>query len=518
MGSLSYVKIILERLFPNGFAIGKVQVGIGKNRWKSTPQEYSRIMGNHSFLRTAFAFGVCRITRAFLRFLHRGGTSLPGKMALLIDRDILEVVSQGAKVLLVTGTNGKTTTTHMISHALSAVGIAHLTNQTGANLLSGITTEFCCAVSLRGKPEFDYAVIECDEGALERVAALVHPCVIVVTNLFRDQLDRYGEVARVLEAVKKGIKRAPQATLCLNADDPLTASLALMADRSVLYYGLDCPAEGYQKSELSDAVYCIRCREPYQYRYHTYAHLGGFFCPGCGYSRCKTNVGVERIMAADSEGSHFSVRLEEKELDVRIQLPTIYNIYNACAAICGYMAFEEHMKKEKAPLPSPMRFCDALSSVGPSFGRMESFDINGVFLQIILVKNPVGCDQVISYLNRMEKDYALVVCLNDRPADGLDISWIWDANYEWLAGDRHLKYVYVLGDRAEELQLRLKYAGIAEAGILLPDDYTDLLQRLKETRLPVFAMPNYTAMLSLRDTVRRASGKNSFWEGILHAT
>ena len=353
-------------------------------------------MGNHSFLRTAFAIGVCRITRAFLRFLHRGGTSLPGKMALLIDRDILEVVSQGVKVLLVTETNGKTTTTHMISHALSAVGIAHLTNHTGANLLSGITTEFCCAVSLRGKPEFDYAVIECDEGALDRVAALVHPCVIVVTNLFRDQLDRYGEVARVLKAVKKGIKRAPQATLCLNADDPLTASLALMADRSVLYYGLDCPAEGYQKSELSDAVYCIRCREPYQYRYHTYAHLGGFFC--------------------------------------------------------------------------------------------------------------LGCDQVISYLNRMEKDYALVVCLNDRPADGLDISWIWDANYEWLVGDRHLKYVYVLGDRAEELQLRLKYAGIAEAGILLPDDYTDLLQRLKETRLPVFAMPNYTATLSLRDTVRRASG------------
>ena len=472
-------------------------------------------MRKHSFLRMVLSVGVCKLTRMLLHFLHRGGTALPGKMAMLIDKDILEVVSRGVKVLVVTGTNGKTTTTHMISHALSTNGIRHLTNYTGANLLSGITAEFCCSASLTGKAKVDYAVIECDEGVLAQVTGLIRPFAIVVTNLFRDQLDRYGEVERVLSALIRGIEKVPQAMLCLNADCALISSLALSTGNPVLYYGLNTPSEEYRHSEFSDTVSCIRCKAAYKYRYHTYAHLGDFYCPDCGYSRPAADVGVERIMEADQRGSFVSVRIENEELNVRIPLPTIVNIYNTCAAICGCLAFSRQMNNEQ---PSPKQFCASFSSVEPSFGRMEIFDLNGVFLQIILVKNPVGCDQVISYLTRLNKDYLLAVSLNDRLADGRDISWIREANYEWLADDPHLNCVYVLGDRAEDMRLRLKEAGFAEEKLIRLDNYNALLLRLQEKRLPMYALPNYTAMLSLRNVVRRKTGKNHFWEGTSHSS
>ena len=466
-----------------------------------------------SSIRTVMAVAACKLTRAGLRLLKRGGTALPGKVAARIDPNVLERVSREVKIIVVTGTNGKTTTSNMISHAITDAGKACLANRSGANLLSGVTAEFCCSASFTGMPGYRYAVIECDEGALKQVVPLIHPEVIVVTNLFRDQLDRYGEVMHTLEAIQEGIRHVPEAAVCLNADCSLTSSLALSIPNPVFYFGLDTPIDDFKESDLSDARHCIRCGTEYSYHYHTYAHLGDFYCPKCGYSRQKPQVAVQEIRSISAGGSSVVMRIGRDLKEVEIHLPAIYNIYNAAAAVCGYLTYAKCLgKKGKSGLPQQQIF-DSLADVKSSFGRMENFDLEGVRLQMILVKNPAGCNQAISYLVHLKQDYQLVLCLNDRTADGHDISWIWDADYEMFAEDACLKKVYVCGDRAADMQLRLKYAGLPTEKISLIKDYHTLLEVLSGVREPVFALPNYTSMLSLREVVGHAAGKSDFWEG-----
>ena len=198
-------------------------------------------MSKPNQLQTVLSVAACKGTRGLLRVTGRGGTALPGKAARVFAKDILEVTSSGMEIIVVTGTNGKTTTSRMLEHALTAAGHECLANKSGANLLSGVTAEITCNATWTGKPKTHYAVIECDEGALKQVVPLIHPKVIVVTNLFRDQLDRYGEVMHTVEQVRMGIQKAPEATLCLNADDSLVASLALNVPNRVIWYGLDTP-------------------------------------------------------------------------------------------------------------------------------------------------------------------------------------------------------------------------------------------------------------------------------------
>ena len=471
-------------------------------------------MGKKSLrIRTTLSVLACKAARNGLRILKRGGTALPGKVAMKVDSTILEKVSQGVKVILVTGTNGKTTTSNLIAHAITESGKTVLANKSGANLLSGVTAEFCCSASLTGKSRYQYAVIECDEGALKQVAPLVHPKVIVVTNLFRDQLDRYGEVMHTLDAIRQGVEKAPEAVLCLNADCSLTASLALSVKNPTVYYGVDTAVEGFKEPELSDARHCIRCGTVYQYHYHTYAHLGDFYCPKCGYRRMRPQVGVEKIVSLDSTGSKVLMRIGSTSREVGIHLPAVYNIYNAAAAVCGYLTYLKKTQKKQNPVLDSEAVFRALAKAKSSFGRMENFDLKGVALQMILVKNPAGCNQAISYLVSLKKDYELVLCLNDRTADGHDISWIWDADHELFAEDPHLKKIYVCGDRAADLSVRLKYAGVEEEKITLITDYHSLLAALQGKKLPIFAMPNYTSMLALREVVGEAAGKSGFWEG-----
>ena len=220
-------------------------------------------MNGHNPVKTFFAVAACRLTRWGLRVAHRGGTTLPGRSALLFDKKILEVVSQGMEIIVVTGTNGKTTTCSMLRNALQESGVDPLSNISGANLLTGITAEFTALATLSGKPKKHFAIVECDEGALKKVVPLIHPKVIVVTNLFRDQLDRYGEVMHTLEEIRTGVGLVPETTLCLNADCSLTSSLADGVPNSIFYYGIGKNAfsekEEDVSSDLSDANYCIQC-------------------------------------------------------------------------------------------------------------------------------------------------------------------------------------------------------------------------------------------------------------------
>ena len=467
-------------------------------------------MKKHNPFKIFLSVAACRLTRFFLRILHRGGTTLPGRSAMLFDKKILEVVSRGMKIIVVTGTNGKTTTCSMLRNSLQESGIEPLSNISGANLLTGITAEFTAQAKLTGKPKKRYAIVECDEGALKKVVPLIKPRAIVVTNLFRDQLDRYGEVMHTLEEIKKGIALVPKTILCLNADCSLTASLGTDVPNPVYYYGISTDAGSTDSSSdsLSDAKYCIKCGAEYVYDYHTYAHLGGFRCPKCGYKRIKPFTEVTSIDKIAAKGSDITVQFHNNKMQktdsekIHIGLPALYNIYNGIAAIAAY----ECAGWKRQAITS------SLANVNSSFGRMETFNYNNVEIQMILVKNPAGCNQSLSYLSSVDEDYVAVFCLNDKTADGHDISWIWDADHELVANDPHCKFIYVSGTRATDMRIRLKYAGADESKIKLIEKESELLEEMTSHELPVFVLPNYTSMLSLRAVVSQATGKKEFWK------
>ena len=455
-------------------------------------------------LHAAASVAACKLTRAVLRRTGRGGTAIPGIVGLKVSKNILAAVSQGMKIVVVTGTNGKTTTCNMIEHALTSAGHDCLLNKSGANLLHGIASDLICSADWKGKARHEYAVLECDEAALKQVVPYIRPRAIVVTNLFSDQVDRYGGVQNTLKEIRTGVERSPKSVLVLNAEDPLSASLAIDVPNKVVWYGLDESVGTQGNVDLSDAGKCPKCGGDYSYDYNIYAHLGGFRCQKCGFSRQAPDVAVTSIKEKTSDGSVVHMRPGKKapEQDVRIALPAVYNIYNAAASIAAIIALK---------LPA-REAVDALSSARASFGRLETFDLQGNRLQMILVKNPSGCNQAFSYITGLGEDFSAVLCLNNRTGDGHDISWIETTDYEKLVRDPHLKKLYAGGDCAKELLERLKKAGAAD-DILVPfSDYGALVEKLKEEQNPVFLLPNYTAMMELRDALSPETGARDFWE------
>ena len=454
-------------------------------------------------LSTIPTVAACRLTRAVLRRTGRGGTAIPGIVGLRLSRNILAAVSSGMQIVVVTGTNGKTTTCNMIEHALTSGGHDCLLNKSGANLLHGIASDLICNADWKGRPRHDYAVLECDEAALKQVVPYIRPRAIVVTNLFSDQVDRYGGVQNTLKEIRTGVERSPGSVLVLNAEDPLSASLALNVPNKVVWYGLE-PSVGEQgRVDLTDAGTCPVCGGSYTYSYHIYAHLGGFACSRCDYRRTSPHVAVTSIEKKSSDGTLVRMRpgRKEPEQEVRIALPAVYNVYNAAASVAAVRAL-------RLPAQEAM---DALATVHSAFGRLETFSLAGRRLQMILVKNPAGCNQAFSYVTGFDEDFSAVLCLNDRTGDGHDISWIESTDYEKLVSDPHLVRLYVGGDRAQDLYARLQRAGAREETMELFTDYAALVQKLKEDTHPVFLLPNYTAMMELREALAPETGAKDFW-------
>ncbi len=454
-------------------------------------------------LQVFLSLAACRLARFGLRLLGRGGTDFPGRIALKLCPGLLGVLAKNVTVILVTGTNGKTTTSRMIEQALADSGISYFANKSGANLLSGVTAEFAMHSTLGGRRRYDYALIESDEAAFKAISQYVDAKVIVVTNVFRDQLDRYGEVTHTLENIKIGISHSPNATLCLNADDSLCASIASKVQNRVLFYGVNVPVYASRVQEVSDAPYCIRCKHEYVYDYVTYGHLGGYRCPNCGYARPEPAVAVSQVRASDAEKSELTFTMDGACYDATVNLPGGYNIYNACAA----MAAGKALSLDAATVAG------SLSAFACGFGRMEKFEIQGRQLRMILIKNPAGCNQVLNFLTNTQSPALFVVCLNDRAQDGKDVSWIWDVDFEKLLemGDR-LSGVYVSGVRADDMALRFKYAGIPAEKLRVIKDKAELMAACLAQEDPVYIMPTYTAMLNLRGFISKTYGFKQFWE------
>ncbi len=429
---------------------------------------------------------------------------MPGRIALKICPDLLGRLAKSVTTVIVTGTNGKTTTSRMIEEAMEEAGISFFANKSGANLLSGVTAEFAVHSGIRsGTCRYEYALIEADEAAFKSISTSVRPKIVVVTNVFRDQLDRYGEVTHTLDNIRIGISHSPEAVLCLNADDSLSASLHGDVDNPVIFYGVNTSIYQSRVEEVSDAPYCIRCKHEYIYDYVTYGHLGGYRCPSCGYQRPAPQVAVQQVIFSDAEHSSVIFSVDDQTFPATINLPGGYNIYNAAAA----------MAAGKALGLNPEQVARSLNRFQCGFGRMERFEIGKTSVRMILIKNPAGCNQVLNFLTNTTTPAVFVACLNDLDQDGRDVSWIWDVDFEKLTvmGDR-LKAVYVSGIRAEDMALRFRYAGIEMEKLFVVKDYGSLMEQVTNQDSPVYVMPTYTAMLELRHKISRTYGFKEYWE------
>lgn len=465
-------------------------------------------------LRLSFTIIVSKILILALRLLRSGGTTLPGKVAYKIYPGIIKVISRNFKIIMVTGTNGKTTTTRIIGEMLNESGITHVTNKSGANLVSGVITTLIEAVDISGKSKASTALIEVDEAAFNLVTDYVQPDIIVVTNFFRDQLDRYGELYTTLNGVKAGIQKSPNARLVLNADDSLCASLGKDATSEVLYYGFDSKAyESPEKSLNSDATFCIYCKNKYEYSNRIYGHLGGFICNTCGYRRPEPQVTCVSVEELNSSYSNvvFSSNCQKADnkpvtINTKINLPGLYNIYNALASTSLGCLLN---------IPGEI-LVKSLESFECGFGRMETIVTQGKNIKLILVKNPTGFNQVINYLLTEDKTMQIAFIINDKLADGTDISWLWDVDFEKLCKVQETAGTfYTSGIRAEDMAVRLKYAGIYSNRIKVIKNYEELINSGLsniESGQSFYILPTYTSMLEIRSFLKKKYGLKEFWK------
>lgn len=428
---------------------------------------------------------IAKIAEKILHMLGRGATTLPGRIALFLKKDILKELSKNVAVILITGTNGKTTSSRMVEEGIKRSGKSYFANRSGANLITGITTSFIINCDFFGRCKCDYAVIECDENALKKVSLYIDAEILLVTNVFRDQLDRYGEVSSTLSAIKTGAENMPGCMLVLNGDDPLTYSLSRLKNRCVTY-GVNIPLDFGGKG---DSDYCLFCKTPYSYHYRTYSHLGAFFCEKCGYRREKPQFSVDEILETNADYSVVFANLNGKNALLKINLGGIYNIYNSI----GAAAVLSSLGDDSAAVES------ALSGFGGAFGRMENFGKT----RMLLVKNPAGFTQTMNYIYPM-KINNLIFVLNDKDADGCDVSWIWDAD---LKISTNVKNIYAFGIRSGDMALRLKYEGY-EPEII--NSYEQFYKLTDEENTVI--IPTYTAMMAIRPYLAQKYKKDEFWK------
>lgn len=437
-----------------------------------------------------------KLTAFAAKHIVKGGSNFPGKIALKIDKSILKTVSKGYKVILVTGTNGKTTTTSMIYNILKENNFNVITNNTGANLYPGIVACFVLNYSFFKKKENPYAVIEVDEANVKFITEHLTPDMVTITNLFRDQLDRYGEVYTTLVKILEGIAKVPETKLVLNGDESLLGKLDIK--NPVVYYGFNAPIKENTALDLNaDAKFCKFCKAPYSYNLVTYNHLGDFYCPECGYKRPELSYAVNKIFDLTPENS--SVLINNTE--IFISQSGAYNIYNAlCAfAISKELGIEDSVIK------------NSLQKQSSSFGRQEQIRIGNKDIQIILVKNPAGYNQALDILALNQNEFSAVFMLNDNYADGRDVSWIWDVDFEKISALK-IEDIFISGLRMYDMAVRLKVAGLNVDKFILKEDYEELTEKIKESSSKkIYILATYTAMINYRKYLHSKGYINKLW-------
>ena len=447
-------------------------------------------------IKTIISILSAKFTLFLTKTILKGGTTFPGRVALKIDKNILSKISKGYKVILVTGTNGKTTTTSMIYNIIKESGHPVITNNTGANLFPGIVTTFVDNFKFGSKVKDNYAVIEVDEANLKYITEYITPEVITVTNLFRDQLDRYGEVYTTLNKILEGIYNVPETTLVLNGDESLLGKLDLK--NPVHFYGFDKAVNDNKTIEINaDAKFCKFCKTPYEYNFVTYNHLGDFYCPNCGYKRSDLMYAVTDIIDINADKS----TVKFNDLEVSINQSGTYNIYNG---LCAYSIAKELGISDSAIKKS-------LENQSSSFGRQETINIEGKDVKIFLVKNPAGYNQSLDTICLNKENFAAAFLLNDNYADGQDVSWIWDVDFEKLT-ETNIDEVYISGLRAYDMAVRLKTAGLDPNKFVIEEQYEALTEAIKNGRCDkLYILATYTAMINYRKYLHSKGYIKNLW-------
>jgi UDP-N-acetylmuramyl tripeptide synthase len=428
-----------------------------------------------------------------------GGTTFPGKLLSKLDPDAVDRLAarlpQGS--VLVSATNGKTTTAAIAAEILSpSFRLAH--NRAGANLLSGITS------TLLGARDAELGLFEVDEAALPEVARRLQPRAVTLGNLFRDQLDRYGELEHVAERWRRTARALdPTAWVVANADDPQVGDLARDRDRRLLF-GLDDPRHASPTLQhAADSKWCVVCGTPYVYAAAYVGHLGDYRCPACGHSRPQPDVVARNLELGGLESVEFDLVAPSGTRRVRLALPGLYNVYNALAAASLALALG-------TPLDDVVAGIERFSA---AFGRFERIAIGDRTLVVLLIKNPAGANEAVRTLVAGGAPKLVLAALNDEIADGRDVSWIWDVDFEPLLDG--LDRIIVTGGRAAELALRCKYGGLDTAAVELEPELPRALDRALELTPPggeLVALPTYTAMLELQRLVAERGYARPYWE------
>lgn len=415
-------------------------------------------------------------TWALQHVFGRPAANFPGKVGLYVDPqligDLASRISDGT--IVVVGTNGKTTVTNLIADAFEAAGKSVVCNRTGANLDSGVAT------ALLHTHGADWGVFESDELWLAKIAPPLKPDYVVLLNLFRDQLDRVGEIDHIQESIAAALASSPQTTLLYNADDPLCQAVAERVENRVVGFGIG-EDMGLAQNTVADSGMCQRCDAMLRYRWRQYGQLGSYCCPSCGFTRPEPAY-IARNVRFDDEGAQFDVVGEELRFSVKVPLAGAYMVYNAlavhaAASICGL---------------APAAVEAAIKAFDPHNGRLQSYVIDGHRILLNLAKNPTGFNQNLRIVERDKEPAAVAFFINDKEADGHDVSWLWDIDFQELAAVRGLA-VYAGGIRGHDMQVRLKYAGIDAQ---LVDGAGDFLAKARAA-VPdgnYYLIANYTAL------------------------
>lgn len=444
-------------------------------------------------IRRLMAVWSARLIKTACQLTGRQGVTLAGKAALSIYPPILKELAKEVKkdIFVVCGTNGKTTTNNLLADLLSADGNKVICNRTGSNMLNGVVSAFVLGAGLNGHLNADYACIEIDEASTVRVFPHFQPDYMVLTNLFRDQLDRYGEIDITMDLLSRAMKMAPRMKVLVNGDDSLSTYLAMDNENPWASYGISTQVmQEENTAEIREGRFCKRCGEKMEYHFYHYSQLGDYYCPRCGFKRPVldfdgTNVNLSDGIAFDVNSFH-----------VKANYRGFYNVYNilavyGAASLAGV---------------SLDRFNEILGNYKPQFGRNELFEISGTKVMLNLAKNPAGFNQNIAAVMTDTSPKDIIILINDNSQDGTDVSWLWDVDFDRLK-DADAASITVCGLRCQDMRLRLKYVDIPSD--LEPDIEKAITSKIQNGTKNLYVLVNYTGLYSTHNILKKMEGKKS---------
>lgn len=418
--------------------------------------------------------------------LGRQGVTWAGKIALKIYPPVLKELSKEVreKIFVVCGTNGKTTTNNMLCAALEAEGKKVICNHTGSNMLNGVVAAFVLGAKLNGHMDADYACIEADEASTRYIFPAIRPDYMVLTNLFRDQLDRYGEIDITMNILEEMIKTLPEMKVIVNGDDALSAYLAMDSGNAYVAYGISRQVMKDKTNEIREGRFCKRCGERLSYSFYHYSQLGDYQCPKCGFARPKLLFDATDVKVGD----RLSFRVDDQLISANYK--GFYNVYNILAAYAGIRTAGFEAK----------HFNEMLRKFNPENGRMEQFRIKGTGIVLNLAKNPAGFNQNISAVMQDPAPKDIIIAINDNAQDGIDISWLWDVDFDRFR-EESIRSITVSGIRCQDMRLRLKYVDISSR--IEADVEKAIRERVENGVGNLYVLVNYTALFSTRNILKK---------------